>query len=292
MLSKRFDTLCGIIAFISPIAFFAYPVFTGKFFLDSSVYAPICIVMIAVSFAVSMLLPYCENEGIDKDKGLDDEVTLFLKGARSAQDINRIVVTILSAKSKQEIKNILEKIKKITRKKEGVFAKLIVPLLFAIASVTFYMLQGSESPQGILITTIVFISSFAIFHSFIQACFDIRLGAKSNAIANIAMKNQHIPNSKGSTETIKPFIFNCNYRDIEGYPMKQRMFTRPFYLFLDKLRTSEKKSEVDEILKEFVVTENSRMSRPEKAKAKFALMEKLDNLDKEANNSWLYREHI
>lgn len=123
-------------------------------------------------------------------------------------------------------------------------------------------------------------------------CFYNKIGAKNNAIADIGMKKQHIFDDKGSTETIRPFIFNCNYREIEGYPVDKGIYTAHFYSFLDELRTTGEKSEVDKILKDFLLTENSHMNNGEKAKTNYMLMERLDNLAKKTNKSCLYSENI
>ena len=194
---------------------------------------------------------------------------------------------------KREIKKIIEDIEELTRTKDGVFFKLISPLLFAVVSTTLYLAQSTETPRGALAATIIFVFSFSVFYCFIQMCFYNKIGAKNNAIAKIGMKNQHIPDGKGSTETIKPFIFNCNnYREIEGYPVDKGIYTAHFYSFLDELRTTGEKSEVDKILKDFLLTENSHMNNGEKAKTNYMLMERLDNLAKKTNKGYLYSEDI
>ena len=105
-----------------------------------------------------------------------------------------------------------------------------------------------------------------------QTRIDAALDSKSKAIGKIALKHQRISDGKGSTKTIKPYIFNRGRDEIEGYPMEPLIFAWDFYLLLDNLRTMGKKSEVDKILKEFVVMENSDIPRVEKAEAKFKLM--------------------
>ena len=87
-------------------------------------------------------------DGIDKDKGLNDEVNVFIKRIQNSFEESRIIVTTLSTDSKREIKKIIEDIEELTRTKDGVFFKLISPLLFAVVSTTLYLAQSTETPRG------------------------------------------------------------------------------------------------------------------------------------------------
>lgn len=294
MLGKKFDNLCFATATISTLVLLSAPYFTEKPFINESAIFPLGFSFAVVLFSFGMLdASYGIADGINKDKGLNDEVNVFIKRIQNSFEESRIIVTTLSTDSKREIKKILEEIEKLTRIKDGVFFKLISPLLFAIESTTLYLIRSAENPRGTLATTIIFVFSFSVFYCFIQMCFYIILGAKNNAIADIGMKKQHIFDDKGSTETIRPFIFNCNnYREIEGYPVDKGIYTAHFYSFLDNLRTTGEKSEVDKILKDFILTENSHMNNGEKAKTNYMLMERLDNLAKKTNKSHLYSENI
>ena len=293
MLGKKFDNLCFATATISTLVLLSAPYFTEKPFINESAIFPLGFSFAVVLFSFGMLdASYGIADGINKDKGLNDEVNVFIKRIQNSFEESRIIVTTLSTDSKREIKKILEEIEKLTRIKDGVFFKLISPLLFAIESTTLYLIRSAENPRGTLATTIIFVFSFSVFYCFIQMCFYIILGAKNNAIADIGMKKQHIFDDKGSTETIRPFIFNCNYREIEGYPVDKGIYTAHFYSFLDELRTTGEKSEVDKILKDFILTENSHMNNGEKAKTNYMLMERLDNLAKKTNKSHLYSENI
>ena len=293
MLGKKFDTLIAVTAFISTLVLFSSPYFAEKPFINESAILPLGFSFAVVLFSFGLLVAsYGIADGIDKDKGLNDEVNVFIKRIQNSFEESRIIVTMLSTDSKREIKKILEEIEKLTRIKDDVFFKLIAPLLFAIESTTLYLIRSAEVPRGALATTIIFVFSFSVFYCFIQMCFYIILGAKNNAIADIGMKKQHIFDDKGSMETIRPFIFNCNYREIEGYPVDKGIYTAHFYSFLDELRTTGEKSEVDKILKDFILTENSHMNNGEKAKTNYMLMERLDNLAKKTNKSHLYSENI
>lgn len=293
MLGEKFDYLCFATATISTLVLLSAPYFTENPFINESAIFPLGFSFAVVLFSFGMLdASYGIADGINKDKGLNDEVNVFIKRIQNSFEESRIIVTTLSTDSKREIKKILEEIEKLTRIKDGVFFKLISPLLFAIESTTLYLIRSAENPRGTLATTIIFVFSFSVFYCFIQMCFYIILGAKNNAIADIGMKKQHIFDDKGSMETIRPFIFNCNYREIEGYPVDKGIYTAHFYSFLDELRTTGEKSEVDKILKDFILTENSHMNNGEKAKTNYMLMERLDNLAKKTNKSHLYSENI
>lgn len=242
MLGKKFDILCIATATISTLVLLSAPYFTEKPFLGKSALLFICLIFTVVIYTFGFLdASRGVADGIDKDKGLNDEVNVFIKRIQNSFEESRIIVTTLSTDSKREIKKIIEDIEELTRTKDGVFFKLISPLLFAVVSTTLYLAQSTETPRGALAATIIFVFSFSVFYCFIQMCFYNKIGAKNNAIAKIGMKNQHIPDGKGSTETIKPFIFNCNnYREIEGYPVDKGIYTAHFYSFLDELRTTGK----------------------------------------------------
>lgn len=279
MLGKKFDTLIAVTAIISTLVLFSSP-FSEKPFLGNSAILLIWLIIIVIFTFGFLDASHGIADGIDKDKGLNDEVNVFIKRIQNYFEESRIVVTVLSTDSKREIKNILEEIEKLTRIKDGVFSKLISPLLFAVVSTTLYLIRSAEIPRGTLATTTIFVFSFSAFYCFIQMYFYNKIGAKNNAIADVGMKKQHIFDDKGLTETIRPFIFNCNYKEIEGYPVDEGIYTAHFYSFLDNMRTSWKKSEADKIFKDFILTENSHMNRGEKAKTKFKLMERLYNLKK------------
>lgn len=299
MLGKKFDTLCTVIAAVSIIAFCVYPTLTltdnsTEWFLPKEAYLALYVIMLVILAHFLLSTEHGTVEGFDKDKGIDEDVTVFMKRGNDARQSNEVVVTMLSEQSNREIKNLLRKIENLTSKKEGVVAKLIISSLFAIISVTLYLAQSADIPRGPLAITIAFISTFSICHFFMQTRIDAALDSKSKAIGKIALKHQRISDGKGSTKTIKPYIFDVDigHREVEGYPMEPLTFAWDFYLLLDNLRTMGKKSEVDKILKEFVVMENSDMPRVEKAEAKFKLMGKLHELDKKTVRSSLYQERI
>lgn len=296
MLSKKFDILCTVIAGISIIAFCVYPTLTltddsTEWFLPKEAYLALYVIILIVLLSF-LLIGYGTVEGFDKDKGIDEEVTVFMKRGNDARTSNEVVVTMLSEQSNREIKNLLRKIENLTKEKEGVAAKLIISLIFAVICVTLYLAQSADIPRGPLAITIAFISTFSICHFFMQTRIDAALNSKSKAIGKVALKHQRISDGKGSTKTIKPYIFNRGHDNIEGYPMEPLTFAWDFYLLLDNLRTMGKKSEADKILKEFVVLENSDMPRVEKADAKFKLMGKLHELDKKTLRNSFYQERV
>ena len=296
MLGKTFDILCAVIGGVSLIAFSLAVLVVddiNEFFLPKSVYLVLYIIILVVLLRF-LLIGYGTVEGFDKDKGIDEEVTVFMKRGDDARQSNEVVVTMLSEQSKREIKNLLRKIENLTRKKEGVVSKLIISLIFAVICVTLYLAQSTDIPRGPLAITIAFISTFSVCHSFMGTRIEAALSAKSKAIGKVALRHQRLSDGKGSTKTIKPYIFNVDvgHGEIEGYPMEPLTFDWDFYLLLDNLRTMGKKSEVDKILKEFVVMENSDMDRVEKAETKFNLMHKLHKLDKKTVRSSLYQERI
>ena len=294
MLGKTFDILFTTIAAISILAFYFSPYFhqqltdeSTEFFLDKTIYLFLGAAMI-IALLSFLSIGYGTVEGIDKDKGVDDEVTLFMKRGDDARRSDKVVVTMLSAQSKCEIKNLLRKIENLTSKKEGVVAKLIISSLFAIISVTLYLAQSTDIPRGPLAITIAFVSTFSVCHYFMQKRIDAALTSKSKAIGKVALKHQRISDGKGSEQTIKPYIFDRRYNDVEGFPMKTGAYGIDLYLLIDKLRTVEQKSKVDKILKDLVLIENSDMSEVDKDEVKFKLVGKIDTLHRKARKNWLY----
>lgn len=295
MLGKIFDISCTVIAAVSIIAFCVYPTLTDdstEWFLPKEAYLALYIIILVVLAHFLLSSEHGTVEGFDKDKGIDEDVTVFMKRGDDARQSNEVVVTMLSEQSNREIKNLLRKIENLEKEKEGVVAKLIISLLFAVMCVTLYLTLGTDIPRGPLAITIAFISTFSICHFFMQTRIDAALNSKSKAIGKVALKHQRISDGKGSTKTIKPYIFNRGHDNIEGYPMEPLTFAWDFYLLLDNLRTMGKKSEADKILKEFVVMENSDMPRVEKADAKFKLMGKLHELDKKTLRNSFYQERV
>lgn len=294
MLGKTFDILCTVIGGISLIAFCFAPLVTddiSEFFLPKSVYLVLYTIILVVLLRF-FSIGYGTVEGFDKNKGTDEDVTVFMKRGNDGRRSNEVVVTMLSEQSNREIKNLLRKIENLTRKKEGVVAKLIISLIFAVMCVTLYLTQSTDIPRGPLAITIAFISTFSICHYFMRIRIEAALTSKSKAIGKVALKHQRISDGKGSTKTIKPYIFDCDLGEVEGYPMEPLTVDWDFYLLLDNLRTIGKKSEADKILKEFVLLENSNMPRAEKDDAKFKLMQKLHKLDKKTLRNSLYQERI
>lgn len=294
MLGKKFDILCTVVAAISLIAFSVYPLLTNEsteWFLPKQAYLALYVIILIVLLSF-LLIGYGTVEGFDKDKGIDEEVTVFMKRGNDARQSNEVVVTMLSEQSNREIKNLLRKIENLEKEKEDVAAKLIISLIFAVICVTLYLTQSTDIPRGPLAITIAFISTFSICHFFMRTRIDAALTSKSKAIGKVALKHQRISDGKGSTKTIKPYIFNRGHGEIEGYPMEPLTFAWDFYLLLDNLRTMGKKPEVDKILKEFILLENSDMDRVEKAETKFNLMHKLHKLDKKTLRNSLYQERI
>src|SRR5699024_11735977 len=55
-------------------------------------------------------------------------------------------------------------------------------------------------------------------------------------------------------------IFEYDYREVGVHPLDAEKHKWNLYLFLDNLRTKTNKSEVDKILKDFVLVENSDRS--------------------------------
>ena len=295
MLGKIFDISCTVIAAVSIVAFCVYPSKltndSTEWLLPKEAYLALYVIILIVLLSF-LLIGYGTVEGFDKDKGIDEEVTVFMKRGNDARQSNEVVVTMLSEQSNREIKNLLRKIENLEKEKEGVAAKLIISLIFAVLCVTLYLTLGTDIPRGPLAITIAFISTFSICHFFMRTRIEAALTSKSKAIGKIALKHQRISDDKGSTKTIKPYIFDRGCDGIEGYPMEPLTFAWDFYLLLDNLRTMGKKSEADKILKEFVVMENSDMDRVEKAEAKFKLMGKLHKLDEKTLKNSLYQERI
>ena len=105
---------------------------------------------------------------------------------------------------------------------------------------------------------------------------DMKIERKYNAIANTVMRNQYVTHIKPPSRALRPYTFNLGYGNAEGYPMSADKveYKWYFYTFLYNLRKSEKKAEVDEILKEFVVTENSFHEHYRKRRSKTSAYEK------------------
>lgn len=296
MLGKKFDTLCTIVAILSLAVLAISPAFNDNVALNRLIAAFIFFVVVFLSFSQAMFARTSIGtvEGLDKDKGVNDDVSLFIK--RSLNDRSEIssdvVITTLSADSKREIENLLEKFEKLTSEKESVVVRLIAPLLFALISVALYLELSTENLRGPLAITIAFVSTFSFFHCFTRVLLNGALVSKSKAIGKIAVKNQYFRDSDGSTKIIKPYIFEYDYREEEVHPLDAEKHKWDLYLFLDRLRTRVSKPEVDEILKDFVLVENSDTSEPEKAKTRYNLLGQLNDLYEQAGENWPYDGHI
>lgn len=291
MLGEKFDTLCKTTAAISMILFLVAPAFVFRFFDKTFIDAPIYFFIVAfvyiVSFCISALQPYKKLVGVDEKNELSDDVTLVFNRAVNASEREDVIVAVLSTESKRKIKNTLEGIESIENKQEGFIARLIKPLTFATITAVMYMAHDIGASKNIFLVAAVFVSSFSIFYLWVQMYLDMKIGRKYNAIANTVMRNQYVTHIKTPSRALRPYTFNLGYGNAEGYPMSadKVKYKWYFYTFLYNLRKSEKKAEVDEILKEFVVTENSSMSTTEKEEVKLQLMKKLDELDKEASSA-------
>lgn len=295
MLGKKFDILCTVTAILSLIALAISPAFNDNVALNKFIAVFIFFVVVFLSFSQAMFarISIGTVEEFDKDKGVNDDVTLFIK--RSLNDRSEIssdvVITTLSADSKREIENLLEKFEKLTSEKESVVVKLIAPLLFALISVALYLELSAENLREPLTITFAFISTFSFFHCFIRILLNGALVSKSKAIGKVAVKNQHFRDGDGSTKIIKPYIFEYDYREEEVHPLDAEKHKWDLYLLLDRLRTRVSKSEVDKVLKDFVLVENSDKSEPEKAKARYNLLGRLDDLHEKAGENWPYEGH-
>lgn len=291
MLGEKFDTLCKTTAAISMILFLVAPAFVFRFFDKTFIDAPIYFFIVAfvyiVSFCISALQPYKKLVGVDEKNELSDDVTLVFNRAVNASEREDVIVAVLSTESKRKIKNTLEGIESIENKQEGFIARLIKPLTFATITAVMYMAHDIGASKNIFLVAAVFVSSFSIFYLWVQMYLDMKIERKYNAIANTVMRNQYVTHIKPPSRALRPYTFNLGYGNAEGYPMSADKveYKWYFYTFLYNLRKSEKKAEVDEILKEFVVTENSSMSTTEKEEVKLQLMKKLDELDKEASSA-------
>lgn len=291
MLGEKFDTLCKTTAAISMILFLVAPAFVFRFFDKTFIDAPIYFFIVAfvyiVSFCISALQPYKKLVGVDEKNELSDDVTLVFNRAVNASEREDVIVAVLSTESKRKIKNTLEGIESIENKQEGFIARLIKPLTFATITAVMYMAHDIGASKNIFLVAAVFVSSFSIFYLWVQMYLDMKIERKYNAIANTVMRNQYVTHIKPPSRALRPYTFNLGYGNAEGYPMSADKveYKWYFYTFLYNLRKSEKKVEVDEILKEFVVTENSSMSTTEKEEVKLQLMKKLDELDKEASSA-------
>lgn len=206
MLSKIFDTLCTVIAAVSIIAFCVYPSRltndSTEWFLPKEVYLALYIIILIVLFSFLSIIGHGTVEGFDEDKGFDEEVTVFMKRGNDARTSNEVVVTMLSEQSNREIKSLLRKIENLEKEKEGVVAKLIISLIFAVMCVTLYLTLGTDIPRGPLAITIAFISTFSICHFFMRTRIEAALNSKSKAIGKVALKHQRISDGKGSTKTL------------------------------------------------------------------------------------------
>src|SRR5699024_8253708 len=121
MLGKKFDTLCTVIAAVSIIAFCVYPTLTddsNEWFLPKESYLALYVIILIVLLSF-LPMEYGSVEGFDKDKGIDEDVTVFMKRGNDARQSNEVVVTMLSEQSNREIKNLLRKIENLTNKKRG-----------------------------------------------------------------------------------------------------------------------------------------------------------------------------
>lgn len=291
MLGEKFDTLCKTTAAISMILFLVAPAFVFRFFDKTFIDAPIYFFIVAfvyiVSFCISALQPYKKLVGVDEKNELSDDVTLVFNRAVNASEREDVIVAVLSTESKRKIKNTLEGIESIENKQEGFIARLIKPLTFATITAVMYMAHDIGASKNIFLVAAVFVSSFSIFYLWVQMYLDMKIERKYNAIANTVMRNQYVTHIKPPSRALRPYTFNLGYGNAEGYPMSADKveYKWYFYTFLYNLRKSEKKAEVDEILKEFVATENSSMSTTEKEEVKLQLMKKLDELDKEASSA-------
>lgn len=291
MLGEKFDTLCKTTAAISMILFLVAPAFVFRFFdepfMDAPIYFFIIVFVYIVSFCISALQPYKKLVGIDEKNELSDDVTLVFNRAVNASEREDVIVAVLSTESKRKIKNTLEGIESIENKQEGFIARLIKPLTFAAITAVMYMAHDIGASKNIFLVAAVFVSSFSIFYLWVQMYLDMKIGRKYNAIANTVMRNQYVTHIKTPSRALRPYTFNLGYGNAEGYPMSADKveYKWYFYTFLYNLLKSEKKAEVDEILKEFVVTENSSMSTTEKEEVKLQLMKKLDELDKKASSA-------
>lgn len=291
MLGEKFDTLCKTTAAISMILFLVAPAFVFRFFdepfMDAPIYFFIIVFVYIVSFCISALQPYKKLVGIDEKNELSDDVTLVFNRAVNASEREDVIVAVLSTESKRKIKNTLEGIESIENKQEGFIARLIKPLTFAAITAVMYMAHDIGASKNIFLVAAVFVSSFSIFYLWVQMYLDMKIGRKYNAIANTVMRNQYVTHIKTPSRALRPYTFNLGYGNAEGYPMSADKveYKWYFYTFLYNLLKSEKKAEVDEILKEFVMTENSSMSTTEKEEVKLQLMKKLDELDKKASSA-------
>lgn len=97
MLGKKFDNLCIATAIISTLVLLSAPYFTEKPFLGKSALLFICLIFTVVIYTFGFLdASRGVADGIDKDKGLNDEVNVFIKRIQNSFEESRIIVTTLS----------------------------------------------------------------------------------------------------------------------------------------------------------------------------------------------------
>lgn len=279
MLGKIFDVLCPITTFVGLIALTVSP-------LDESVLASICLAIFILLVLIALVVFIIEDSiTITGVKGIDNEVTIFVKeytifgpvvSARSSD----VGVTMLSPNSKREIENLLKKRDEL-EEKNSVIPKLIIPSVLAIVSAlfyTFYLIPIADVPPGPLAITTAFVLPFSVFYCFVQLVLIVVADSHDKAIGRIVIRDQRFHDGNGSVEIIKPFIFNCGYDGVEGYPLKWGTRTGRFHSFLDGCLSAWKRPKVNKILKEFVLLHNSNMSSVKKAETKFKLMRELDEI--------------
>lgn len=231
----------------------------------------ILLVLVLVAFVME------DSITITGVRGIDNEVTIFVKRYAHSSDVG---VTMLSPNSKREIKNLLKKGGELDEK-NSVIPRLIIPSLFAIVSVlfyAFYLIPIADVPPGPLAITTAFVLPFSVFYCFVQMVLSAVSDSQDKAIGRIVIRNQRFHDGNGSVKIIKPFIFNCSYDKVEGYPLKWGTRTWRFHSFLDDCLSAWKRPKVNKILKEFVSLQNSNMSSVEKAETKFKLMRELDKI--------------
>lgn len=271
MLGKIFDILCPIATVVGLIALTASP-------LDESVLASICLAIFILLILIALVVFIMEDSiTITGVKGIDNEVTIFVKKYARSSDVG---VTMLSPNSKREIENLLKKRDEL-EEKNSVIPKLIIPSVLAVVSAlfyAFYLIPIVDVPPGPLAITTAFVLPFSVFYCFVQLVLIVVADSQDKAIGRIVIRDQRFHDGNGSVEIIKPFIFNCGYDGVEGYPLKWGTRTGRFHSFLDGCLSAWKRPKVNKILKEFVSLHNSNMNSVEKAETKFKLMQELDKI--------------
>lgn len=234
-------------------------------------------------FACAILMIFCfiiptqkEFEGIKET--VNDDITIAYSRETSAYSSDKVIAVDLPTKTKDKINNTLQSIEDLDDREKGIVAGVLVPLLSALA-VTAVRLQENTDALG---TILLFIFAFSIFRLLVVAYFTIRIGIKNSRIVTVVQRPDFDAN-----KMTRPYYFKCDYTSIEGYPLKQKHGVDcpfSFFYFLMSLRKTNKKEELTDLLKRFISTESSSLSEIEKAKAKFQLMEELDNLAKTAKS--------